>query len=69
MARFTRAHRPLGAVNRVRKAAYEMSSKLRARLRGAAIVEPVSLDALPFDQAGTGHAAAALLDTEPVAPR
>ncbi|WP_207221232.1 catalase family protein [Pseudoduganella lutea] len=63
------AHRPLGAVNRVRKAAYEMSSKLRARRRGAPIVEPVSLDGLPFDQAGTGHAAAALLDTEPVAPR
>jgi hypothetical protein len=46
------AHRPLGAVNRVRKAAYEMSSKLRARRRGAAIVEPVSLDGLPFDHTG-----------------
>lgn len=43
------AHRPLGAVNRVRKAAYEMSAKLRARRRGAPIAEPASLDGLPFD--------------------
>lgn len=42
------AHRPLGSINRVRKAAYEMSSRLRARRRGAPIVEPVSLDGLPF---------------------
>jgi len=41
-------HRPLGAVNRVRKAAYEMSARLRARRRGAPIVEPVSLDEVPF---------------------
>ncbi|QGZ42221.1 hypothetical protein IP92_03926 [Pseudoduganella flava] len=42
------AHRPIGSVNRVRKAAYEMSAKLRARRRGAPIVEPTSLDGLPF---------------------
>jgi hypothetical protein len=42
------AHRPLGAVNRVRKAAYEMSARLRARRRGAPIVEPGSLEELPF---------------------
>jgi hypothetical protein len=44
------AHRPLGSVNRVRRAAYEMSAKLRARRRGAPIVEPTSLDGLPFDR-------------------
>jgi hypothetical protein len=42
------AHRPLGSINRVRKAAYEMSSKLRAQRRDAPIVEPASLDGLPF---------------------
>lgn len=42
------AHRPLGAINRVRKAAYQMSSKARAQRRGAPIVEPASLDGLPF---------------------
>lgn len=42
------AHRPLGSINRVRRAAYDMSSKLRARRRGAPIVEPASLDDLPF---------------------
>jgi hypothetical protein len=41
-------HRPLGAINRVRKAAYEMSAKQRAQRRGAALVEPSSLDRLPF---------------------
>ena len=42
------AHRPLGAVNRVRRAAYEMSARLRARRRGAPIVEPRSIDEVPF---------------------
>jgi hypothetical protein len=46
------AHRPLGAVNRVRKAAYEMSAKLRAQRRGAPIVEPTTLEGLPFDLSG-----------------
>jgi len=42
------AHRPLGSVNRVRKAAYEMSAALRAQRRGGALQEPMSLEGLPF---------------------
>jgi len=42
------AHRPLGSVNRVRKAAYEMSAALRAQRRGAPLQEPTSLEGLPF---------------------
>jgi hypothetical protein len=42
------AHRPLGSVNRVRKAAYEMSAQLRGRRRGAPITEPRSIDEVPF---------------------
>ncbi|TWI69955.1 hypothetical protein IP91_01033 [Pseudoduganella lurida] len=42
------AHRPLGALNRVRKAAYAMSSGLRAQHGGTPIVEPKTLDGIPF---------------------
>ena len=41
------AHRPLGAINRVRKPAYEMSSNYRAKFNGCPIHEPKSLEALP----------------------
>ena len=41
------AHRPLGSINRVRRAAYEMSSDFRARFNGCPIHEPKALDALP----------------------
>ena len=41
------AHRPLGSINRVRKAAYEMSSDFRSRFNGCPIHEPKTLDALP----------------------
>ncbi|HIV72404.1 MAG TPA: catalase family protein [Candidatus Aquabacterium excrementipullorum] len=41
------AHRPLGALNRVRKPAYEMSAKYRAQANGQVIREPRSRDDLP----------------------
>ena len=41
------AHRPLGSINRVRRAAYEMSSDFRARFNGCPIHEPKTLDTLP----------------------
>ena len=41
------AHRPLGSINRVRKAAYEMSSGFRGSFNGCPIHEPKTLDALP----------------------
>jgi hypothetical protein len=40
------AHRPLGSVNRVRKAVYAMSRRFRAERNGVDIVEPRNLDAL-----------------------
>jgi hypothetical protein len=40
------AHRPLGAVNRARKSAYEMSAKFRAEHQTQPIKEPKSLDDL-----------------------
>lgn len=41
------AHRPIGAVMRVRKAAYEMSMQQRVAHSGHAVTEPHSLDDLP----------------------
>jgi hypothetical protein len=38
------AHRPLGAVNRARKSAYDMSAKFRAEHSGRAITEPRRLE-------------------------
>jgi hypothetical protein len=38
------AHRPLGSVMRVRKAAYEMGKRFRAEKGGVSIVEPRSVD-------------------------
>jgi len=40
------AHRPLGSVNRVRKAVYAMSKRFRAERNGVDIAEPRDLDAL-----------------------
>jgi hypothetical protein len=40
------AHRPLGAVNRARKSAYEMSAKFRAENQNKAIIEPHKLSDL-----------------------
>jgi hypothetical protein len=40
------AHRPLGSVNRVRKAVYAMSKRFRAERNGVDIAEPRNLDAL-----------------------
>jgi len=41
------AHRPLGSVNRLRKAAYQMSRRFRAARNGASADEPRSLDDFP----------------------
>ena len=41
------AHRPLGSIMRVRKAAYEMSSKFRAEHNGSEMIEPRNLDGFP----------------------
>lgn len=41
------AHRPLGSIMRVRKAAYEMSAKFRGAHNGKGLQEPKSLEALP----------------------
>ncbi|GGC63130.1 catalase family protein [Undibacterium terreum] len=41
------AHRPIGSIMRVRKAAYQMSSRFRAERNGAAMKEPADLDNLP----------------------
>ena len=41
------AHRPLGAVNRARKSAYEMSAKFRGDFNRCPIHEPRALDPLP----------------------
>jgi hypothetical protein len=41
------AHRPLGSIMRVRKAAYEMSASFRATHSGQRIQEPKSLESLP----------------------
>ncbi|MFZ6655304.1 catalase family protein [Undibacterium sp. TJN19] len=41
------AHRPIGSIMRVRKAAYEMSSKFRAAHNGLVMVEPQNLDQFP----------------------
>lgn len=41
------AHRPIGSVMRVRKAAYEMSSHFRAERNGGPTIEPSNLDNLP----------------------
>lgn len=40
------AHRPLGSIMRVRKAAYQMSARLRAERNGAAMLEPRRLDGI-----------------------
>lgn len=40
------AHRPLGAITRVRKAVYAMSKRFRAERNGVDIVEPRDLDAI-----------------------
>jgi hypothetical protein len=41
------AHRPIGSIMRVRKAAYEMSSAFRARHNGVVLIEPMSESDLP----------------------
>lgn len=41
------AHRPLGAVMRARKTAYEMSARFRTERNGRAVEEPRDLDSLP----------------------
>ncbi|MBC7704419.1 MAG: catalase family protein [Rhodoferax sp.] len=41
------AHRPLGSIMRVRKAAYEFSAKFRAQHNRAAVDEPSDLDSWP----------------------
>lgn len=41
------AHRPLGAVNRARRQAYESSARFRAQQNGRAIAEPRDLSDLP----------------------
>jgi hypothetical protein len=41
------AHRPIGSIMRIRKAAYEMSSKFRAEHNGREIIEPENLDDFP----------------------
>jgi hypothetical protein len=41
------AHRPIGSIMRVRKAAYEMSAKFRAERNGQQMAEPRNLDAFP----------------------
>lgn len=41
------AHRPLGSIMRIRKTAYEMSSKFRAHANSVAIEEPKNLDNFP----------------------
>ena len=41
------AHRPLGSINRVRRAAYAMSAGLRAKLGGCPIHEPTPATMLP----------------------
>lgn len=41
------AHRPIGSIMRVRKAAYAMSSAFRFERNGVRQVEPANLDALP----------------------
>ena len=40
-------HRPIGAVQRVRKAVYKLMQARRARENGVTLVEPTSLDDLP----------------------
>jgi hypothetical protein len=49
-------HRPLGAVNRVRRTVYEQVSKLRHDLNGAPRNEPTSAPALPMGPAAAGSA-------------
>ncbi|WDZ97385.1 catalase family protein [Herbaspirillum sp. WKF16] len=41
------AHRPIGSIMRVRKAAYEMSARFRAGRNGHRVKEPASFDDLP----------------------
>ena len=41
------AHRPLGGINRARRAPYQFSADYRARVNGCPIHEPASLAALP----------------------
>lgn len=41
------AHRPIGSIMRVRKAAYAAASQFRAKTNGVSVEEPRSLDALP----------------------
>ncbi|MET3132100.1 hypothetical protein AAKU55_002370 [Oxalobacteraceae bacterium GrIS 1.11] len=41
------AHRPIGSIMRVRKVAYQLSSRLRAERNGVALVEPKNLDDFP----------------------
>lgn len=41
------AHRPIGSVMRVRKAAYEMAARFRSERNATKVAEPVSLDSLP----------------------
>ena len=43
------AHRPLGSINRLRKSAYEMSSRFRAEHNGVVLREPHDIDALVED--------------------
>lgn len=40
------AHRPLGAINRLRRSAYEMSARFRGDFNGCPIHEPVGVEAL-----------------------
>lgn len=47
------AHRPLGAVMRARKSAYEMSAKFRAERNHVEISEPTSIQDLQLPAAGT----------------
>jgi hypothetical protein len=41
------AHRPIGSVMRIRKAAYRFSAGFRARHNGKSTAEPVDLGKLP----------------------
>lgn len=41
------AHRPIGSIMRVRKAAYEMSARFRADRNGVRMIEPKNLDDFP----------------------
>lgn len=49
------AHRPIGSIMRVRKAAYELSKKMRALHNGAAVTEPVAVNEFHLDPHVDAH--------------